>query len=94
MLVRSSQSLDNDTYRLYFHVKSSVYFTNKLIRTHLANLFPRLSILYAGEPTFQFLPKCSWAAGHLNLIVLPNALKNQAGAKDLLQMVMSEDQRG
>ena len=28
------------------------------------------------------------------LIVLPNALKNQAAAKDLLQMAISDDQRG
>ena len=29
----------NYTYWLYFHAKSEVYFANKLMRTHLANLF-------------------------------------------------------
>ena len=29
----------NDTYRLYFLVKSQVYFANELMRTHLAYLF-------------------------------------------------------
>ena len=45
-----------------------------------------------GEPTFNSFLN---ALGQPDtLILLPNALKNQAGTKDLLQMAMSEDQRG